>query len=162
MRYVSLAGNWLLEALLQLKPRKESKDRFLKRCAKMLQRQGAIDGELIRGILRTGTKAKVPLFVVALLAKEVGCSVRRLLYGPGEVNFDDPNLDTEADTTEIASANNFATLLEAFHVDFPSILWEYAFPAHRMGTMSEIPLEGWIELYRERFGSNPPPRHQTT
>ena len=162
MRYVSLAGNWLLEALLRLKSSKESNRRFLNRCANRLQHQARIDGDLIRRMLNTGSKASVPLFVVALLAKEVSCSVERLLYGRDEVDFDDPNLVTEVDHADVASASNFATLLEAFHIDLPSILWDYAFPAHRMGTMSVIPLEGWIELYRERFGTSPPPRCQTT
>ncbi len=159
MRYVSLAGNWLLEAVLALKPPKESKRRFLNRCAKRLQDQARVDAELIHKILATGTKLNVPLFVVAVLAKETKCSVQRLLFGTDDVDFEDPNLLTEVDEYEIASANNFATFIEAFNVDFPSILWDYAFPVHRMGEECEIPLTGWIQVYRERLGSDPCPRY---
>ena len=161
MRYVSLAGSWLLEAVLTLKPPKEAKQRFLNRCARRLQRQARIDGELIRSIVRTGTTATVPLFVVAMLAKEIGCSVERLLFGREHEDCEDPNLFTEVDEQEIASANSFATFLEAFEVDFPTILWDYAFPAHRMGKISEITLVAWMELHRERFGQEPSPRSHT-
>ena len=158
MRYVSLFGNWLLEAVLALKPPKESKRRFVDGCAMRLQRQARIDGELIRKILRTGASATVPLFVVAVLAKEVGCSVERLLFGREQVDFQDPNLFTEIDEQELASANRFATFLEVFEVDFPTVLWDYAFPSHRMGKILEITLTAWVELHSERFGQEPSPR----
>ncbi len=158
MRYVNLTGNWLRQALLSLKPPKESRERFLNRCTKRVQHQARIDAELIRSILRTGAKATVPLFVVAVLAREAGCSVQRLLFNAEQPDFEDPNLFTGIDEADVASANNFATLLEAFHVDFPTVLWEYAFPAHRMGEVAEITLTGWLELYHERFEQEPPPR----
>ncbi len=158
MRYVSLAGNWLREALLELKPAKESRRRFLGRCANRLQQQASLDRQLIDMALATGAKVVVPLFAVAVLAREVGCSVERLLFGEDGPSSDDPNDLTPADASEIASANNFATVLEAFHVDFPSILWEYAFPAHRKGEASEISVSGWLALYVERSGQEPAPR----
>ena len=159
MTYLQVPGRWLCEALLASKPAKESKERFLKRCARRLQKVARLDALTIRHILFGGepdSRSEIPLFVVAILAREVNKTVRYLLIGSDTV--DDPNLVSRVEDDEIESAEAFALLIDKYDLPFPSLLWEHGFPAFRKGAVGRITLGQWEELYRERYGAEPRPR----
>lgn len=157
MTYLEIPGRWLREALLASKPPKEATRKFLTRCARRLETIARLDRPTVTQLLFSDDPVpNVPLFVVAILAREVRKSIEYLLIGSDSTI--DPGLISTAEGAEITSANSFSRFLDRFDVPFPSVVWEYGFPAQRKGQIEAITFEQWIALYVERYGAEPQPR----